>query len=131
MEAMRGVRWGPNEDTILLNLFQKGPREGGVDYRDRTKENINQVHAAHFPNRSIKSFAQVFRRKAKTFETERNLEGHRRRAQIPEDLLKPEVIEKEPEENLKSDSPEPDSSDSDTEEGEFLFCIVFPKMSFI
>ena len=71
-------RWGSAEEDFLRGLFERTVQEGGVDFRDRTNDNIKRVHQEHFSSCPYRSFAQLFRRKALAWETERNLAGRRR-----------------------------------------------------
>ena len=56
---------GKNEDLTLQRLFKLRNDRGGVDSQYLTQENIKAVREAHFPDRSYRNFAPLFRNKAR------------------------------------------------------------------
>ena len=73
-------QWGQSDDAKLLNLFRRGPRNGGVDSENTHYKYIQQhVLTPHFPERinDYNNFAAVYRSKAAKFELEKKLAGAR------------------------------------------------------
>ena len=70
-------KWGPDEDTKLARLFSVRPSRGGVSSLDLSQKAVKAVHSKHFPERPYKTFAPLFRRKARDWELNKTLSGAR------------------------------------------------------
>ena len=70
--------WGKTEDLKLQNLFQLRNDRGGVDPTDLQQETIKVVRAQHFPDRTYKNFAVLFRSKARKWNLNNALLNSRR-----------------------------------------------------
>ena len=123
------TRWNQEQDQFLIKLFEKGPQRGGIDYRDRSKENIEQVRQTHFPTRPIRSFAQLFCRKALAYETDKNLQGCCEvKPEAPPPAASPDSDSEETETESESEPEQEEElepeSESETEEVEGKFFLV-------
>ena len=70
--------WGKTEDFKLQNLFRLRNDKGGVDPTDLQQETIKVVRAQHFPDRTYKNFAVLFRSKARKWNLNNALLNSRR-----------------------------------------------------
>jgi hypothetical protein len=70
-------KWGKGDDAKLAELFQKGPRTGGVSSTDLNAKTIHKVITGHFPTREYKNFAPLFRSKARAWNIDQALTGQR------------------------------------------------------
>ena len=69
--------WGKNEDLKLHRLFKLRVDRGGINPRDLTQKYIKEVQEGHFPDRPYKSFAPLFRNKARRWNINHALLGAR------------------------------------------------------
>ena len=69
--------WGKNEDLKLHRLFKVRNDRVGVDSRDLTQKAIKKVQETHFPDRPYRSFAPLFRNKARRWNINHALLGAR------------------------------------------------------
>ena len=69
--------WGKNEDLKLHRLFKLRVDRGGINPRDLTQKAIKEVQEEHFPDRPYKSFAPLFRNKARRWNINHALLGAR------------------------------------------------------
>lgn len=70
-------RWSVSDDAKLLSLFRQ-PR-GGVNPTKLSVADVKAVHAKHFAEHQYVNFAPLYREKARSFQTSRTLNGHRKR----------------------------------------------------
>ena len=70
--------WGKTEDLKLQKLFKLRNDRGGVDPTDLQQETIKVVRAQHFPDRTYKNFAVLFRSKARKWNLNNALLNSRR-----------------------------------------------------
>ena len=70
--------WGKTEDLKLQKLFQLRKDRNGVDPTDLQQETIKVVRAQHFPDRTYKNFAVLFRSKARKWNLNNALLNSRR-----------------------------------------------------
>ena len=70
--------WGKTEDLKLHKLFQLRKDRNGVDPTDLQQETIKVVRAQHFPDRTYKNFAVLFRSKARKWNLNNALLNSRR-----------------------------------------------------
>ena len=75
--ASRAIKWNKEHDKILLKLFETPVSRGGISSDNLSKEAIKEVIRVHFPDRNFKSFASLFRNKARKFNINRQLNGAR------------------------------------------------------
>ena len=66
--------WKTEAKQDLIRLF----REGEVDYRDLSIENVKRVHQGHFLDQKASNFYPNFRKLAKAFGTGVDRDGARR-----------------------------------------------------
>ena len=66
---------GKNEDLKLHRLFSIRNDRGGVDSRYLTQKAIKEVQETHFPDRPYRSFAPLFRNKARRWNINHALLG--------------------------------------------------------
>jgi hypothetical protein len=71
-------KWNKGDDKKLAELFRRGKKDHGVDSKDLTKENIHKVIEKYYPDRNYKSFAPLFRTKARAYNLGQSLAGARR-----------------------------------------------------
>ena len=69
---------GKTEDLKLQKLFKLRNDRGGVDSTDLQQETIKVVRAQHFPDRTYKNFAVLFRSKARKWNLNNALLNSRR-----------------------------------------------------
>ena len=69
--------WGKDEDLKLHRLFKVRNDRGGVDSRDLIQKAIKEVQEEHFPDRPYRSFAPLFRNKARKWNINNALLGAR------------------------------------------------------
>ena len=70
--------WGKTEDLKLQKLFKLRNDRNGVDPTDLQQETIKVVRAQHFPDRTYKNFAVLFRSKARKWNLNNALLNSRR-----------------------------------------------------
>ena len=76
MTAKANKKWVQADDAKLAELFRKG-KKGGIDHTKLTNKDIHAVIEKYYRDRPYKSFAQLFRRKARKWAVEQSLQGKR------------------------------------------------------
>jgi hypothetical protein len=72
--------WTKDDDVRLAALFRRGPRNGGLDYRNLSKKYIEETVIVKFwPGKVYKSFWQTYVPKAQAYAVNQTLEGARRK----------------------------------------------------
>lgn len=71
-------KWNKGDDKKLAELFRRGKKDHGINSKDLSKEQIHSVIEKFFPERTYKSFAQLYRTKARAFNLGLSLDGARR-----------------------------------------------------
>ena len=74
---MPNAKWNNTDDAKLNKLLKLGKRRG-IDSTDLNKEAIEAVIKKHWPHRTYKSSAQLFRKKYRTFNLNATLNGSRK-----------------------------------------------------
>ena len=74
---MAAKKWGKAEDLKLADLFKRGLRSKGVSPTDLSTKAIRAVLETHFPDREYRSFAPLFRAKARKWNIDQTLRGER------------------------------------------------------
>lgn len=72
---VKGVRWNTSDDAKLIELFRTP--HNGVDPEKTDKDSVKAVQQKYWPNRDYKSFAPLYRTKARSFCIAASLDGHR------------------------------------------------------
>jgi hypothetical protein len=71
-------KWNKGDDKKLAELFRRGRKDQGVNSQDLSKEYIQKVIEKFYPERNYKSFAPLFRTKARAYNLGQSLAGARR-----------------------------------------------------
>jgi hypothetical protein len=74
--AERSVRWGKADDKKLAELFRT-PRNN-IDPEDLSIEAVKSIHKKYFNQFKYQNFAPLYRDKARSWNVNQSLEGHRR-----------------------------------------------------
>ena len=72
--------WNKSDDKKLKALFLKQVRKGGIDPQDLDSKTIHQVIANHWPDRKYKTFAPLYKRKARQYNIGQSKSGARKKA---------------------------------------------------
>ena len=74
---VKSEHWSQAHDSYLATLFQKGPRNGGVNPKNTTKKYTTEVLEEHFPGRNPDSFLTLYIKKARLWQLNKTLTGKR------------------------------------------------------
>lgn len=72
----KGARWGKADDAKLVQLWRTP--HNGVDPTKLDQESVKAVHAKHFSQFKYVNFAPLYRGKARDFNVNQTLDGHRK-----------------------------------------------------
>jgi hypothetical protein len=78
MAKEKTPKWNKGDDKKLAELFRRGKKDHGVNSKDLSKESIHKVIEKFYPERNYKSFAPLFRTKARAYNLGQSLAGARR-----------------------------------------------------
>lgn len=70
------VRWNKADDKKLIQLFRTA--HNGVDPDKLDIPTVRAVKDKYWPHKKYESFAPLYRKKARAFNSGRSLDGHRR-----------------------------------------------------
>ena len=86
--STKPAKWSKINDKKLKTLFDRGTRNRGINSEDLSTQAIHQAIETHFPDRAYKTFAPLFRNKARAYNLAKELAGARR----GKDLLLPALL---------------------------------------
>ena len=70
------ARWGKSDDEKLAELWRTG--RNGINPEDLSIEAVKNIHRTHFSQFKYENFAPLYRDKARSWNVNRTLEGHRK-----------------------------------------------------